>query len=466
MDEINANAIDKVPAPKRKYHSYDADFKREAVAFTKKVNNNRQAALKFGVDEKRIREWKLQEKALSEDRNSKRKRLIGGGRKPLSQEIEEKLLAIIMEMRGEKKRVTRRFIKTKAIELWSEDESRGVFLASPGWISNFLRRQNLTLRRVTTTGQKVPADCVQKIASFVTFIRHQREKILYDPSEIYGADETPLWVEPVGDTCIDKIGSKTVPIKTTGHDKVRYTVMLTASAAGKKCKPFLVLKRVRPLPALEKQFPQIIFAYSKNGWMDEPLTIEYLRKVFGGICFKRRLFVWDAYRCHKTDNVKKILHRMKIDTAMVPGGCTKYVQPADVSWNKPFKEMMRNFYDAYMTSGDLQYTKAGNPKAPPLEVYCAWVVKAWDSLSEEMIKHSFKACGISNAIDGSEDAMIHCMKPGEPCESAAALITQCRKGSGTMIQGLEEEDDEQQNVVNEMEEEINSDDDDEVVELQ
>lgn len=32
---------------------------------------------------------------------------------------------------------------------------------------------------------------------------------------------------------------------------------------------------MRPSPALEKQFPKIIFAYSKNGWTDENLAKGY-----------------------------------------------------------------------------------------------------------------------------------------------------------------------------------------------
>ena len=31
----------------------------------------------------------------------------------------------------------------------------------------------------------------------------------------------------------------------------------------------------------------------------------------------------------------------------------------------------------------------------------------------DVVIKSFKACGISNNTDGSEDDMIHCLKPGE-----------------------------------------------------
>jgi len=28
---------------------------------------------------------------------------------------------------------------------------------------------------------------------------------------------------------------------------------------------------------------------------------------------------------------------LNLDSAIIPGGCTKFVQAADVSWNSPFK---------------------------------------------------------------------------------------------------------------------------------
>jgi hypothetical protein len=62
-----------------------------------------------------------------------------------------------------------------------------------------------------------------------------------------------------------------------------------------------------------------------------------------------------------------------------------------VSWNKPFKERIRHLYNEMMTTGDgMTYTAAGNPRAPSLEAVLEWVVQAWDGLSNEVVKRSFK----------------------------------------------------------------------------
>ena len=55
----------------------------------------------------------------------------------------------------------------------------------------------------------------------------------------------------------------------------------------------------------------------------------------------RRLLAWDSFRCHLTPGVKDLLNKGKIDSAIVPDGCTKYIRAPDVSWNKPMKEYVR-----------------------------------------------------------------------------------------------------------------------------
>ena len=36
-----------------------------------------------------------------------------------------------------------------------------------------------------------------------------------------------------------------------------------------------------------------------------------------------------------------------------------------------------------------------------------WVSRAWESVHEDNIEYSFKACGISVCLDGTEDGLIH-----------------------------------------------------------
>ncbi len=59
------------------------------------------------------------------------------------------------------------------------------------------------------------------------------------------------------------------------------------------------------------------------------------------------------------NSIKQKLVKMKVDTAVVPVGCTKFVQPADVSWNKSFKSKYNEKYDEWMAKDDHEYTAGG-----------------------------------------------------------------------------------------------------------
>ena len=123
-----------------------------------------------------------------------------------------------------------------------------------------------------------------------------------------------------------------------------------------------------------------------------------------------------------TDKARAHLSSIRTDGCLIPGGLTSHLQPADVSWNKPFKSAYRELYNDWIASGEKSYTPAENMRAPDKLLCLEWVKIAWSKVTTEVIKKSFKACGISVLLDGSEDNLIHCIKPGNIAESAAAAI--------------------------------------------
>ena len=48
----------------------------------------------------------------------------------------------------------------------------------------------------------------------------------------------PLWLDMPGDTTVSRVDSRSVSIRTTCHDKGRFTVILAAMADGRKLKAF------------------------------------------------------------------------------------------------------------------------------------------------------------------------------------------------------------------------------------
>lgn len=146
---------------------------------------------------------------------------------------------------------------------------------------------------------------------------------------------------------------------------------------------------------------------------------------------------------------------MKIDQVVVPGGCTKFVQPADVSWNKPFKDRYREKYQEWMLNNEQEYTESGNMKAPPLTNVLTWIESSWKEISKESIVKSFLSCGISNYLDGSQDHLIHCLEGDEMKSGREMLQKECN------FENFQDEEDEEQ--LNQLETNYSDDSDFEIL---
>ena len=66
-----------------------------------------------------------------------------------------------------------------------------------------------------------------------------------------------------------------------------------------------------------------------------------------------------------TDRREKRFEEINVDSVIIPGGYTKYIQAPDVCWYKPFKVRMTELYDQWLSEGVHQSTKGGNMNPPP-----------------------------------------------------------------------------------------------------
>ncbi|KAM4625025.1 uncharacterized protein ACJ7VT_003510 [Polymixia lowei] len=431
---------------------YDLKFKLSVVNFAEQ-NSGEAAARHFSVDPKRVREWKKNKLELQRlpEEDCKRARLRGGGRKKTSQEMELALCEWIHGMRAQHIRVSRKMIRAKAKEIYAtvSDSNGEYFVASPGWLDRFLNRNDFSARRRTTLAQKDARHFTEKLVNSVTFSTRMIEDKKIQERDIIAMKETAVWFDMVGSTTVDTRGARSVPLKTTGHEKSHLTVVLAAKADGTKLKPYVVFKGgIREVKAM-RNISGVVVASSKNGWMNDNLTADWLQKVVGKRNCGPRLLAWDSYRCPISTATKAELKRgYNITTAVIPEGCTKYIQAPDVIWNQPFKASLYESYDNWMAGDvDKEYTAGGNTRAPARRLLVAWVLQAWDKLDTELVKKSFKVCGLTVAADG-EDHLIHCFKEGEPCASGRELLAQARQEELAEVGEGEEEYDEDEEFNN------------------
>ena len=145
---------------------------------------------------------------------------------------------------------------------------------------------------------------------------------------------------------------------------------------------------------------------TKNGWMTTDKMADWAERVWGANQDDvQRLLVLDQAPIHKTATTRDTINSKDTDLIFIPAGCTSICQPADVSWNRPFKLAMREEWKEYRRRN--LRTAAGNLKTATRQDVLDWVSRAWHAVSEDTITHSFKTCAINLPLDGSEDGLIH-----------------------------------------------------------
>ena len=117
----------------------------------------------------------------------------GGGRRPLSTDLELNLFQYLEEERAQGRAqgrvVTNLDLSRKAIRI-AEGLALQNFKASPGWLLNWKRRHSVGIRCGTNSSQKVPADFAEQIHDFwVSIIRLRKAKDI-QPSQIINMDQT------------------------------------------------------------------------------------------------------------------------------------------------------------------------------------------------------------------------------------------------------------------------------------
>lgn len=199
-------------------------------------------------------------------------------------------------------------------------------LPVPVGLQRFMSRHGLAIRRKTIESQKDPEKLIDKLIGYILQIRWQQGKIAYHDKDIIAMDETVVWQDMVSNTTVDNIGESTIRLKTTGHEKTKVSVCLAAEGDGTKLKPFIVFPGAkRESKALNDEFKtKCAVGSSINGWMNEELTVSWVKGILGQFSLTRRMLAWDSFRCHVLDSVKQELNCAKIDPVIVPGGCTKY----------------------------------------------------------------------------------------------------------------------------------------------
>jgi len=234
-------------------------------------HSKNKTAAKFNIQTNQLRNWISKKPQLLKVQPGVKR--LNTGAKPKYSALETALLTWVKEKRKNQNAVTRSMIQMKAKALAQQRQWQaicsgiGSFAFSNKWLDGFMRRKNLSNRRRTTVTQHLPDDLVEKQQEFLSYIVYRRIQYDYPLAYIGNMDETPVSFDLPSNTTIDELGARSVSIRTTGHEKANFTVVLTCMADGTKLPPLIIFK-LKNVP--RGNFPpEVIIRANKIGWMNE-----------------------------------------------------------------------------------------------------------------------------------------------------------------------------------------------------
>ena len=114
--------------------------------------------------------------------------------------------------------------------------------------------------------------------------------------------------------------------------------------------------------------------------------------------------MFDKASTHVNEEIIKYLNDNKIISVIIPAGFTRFLQPLDTSINKPFKLALKNSYLSFQQNHLNEVIQ--NTFSIKNEDIINMISQIWynDSIiRNKVIIDSFLFCGISQAMDGSQD---------------------------------------------------------------
>ena len=218
----------------RRAHSLE--FKKIVLDYLKTNDGNiSDAARTHKISRKCVQRWKKAEEKIRKNvkaRDTGISRVVRRLRKKITPypELDAKVIAFIKKRRSEKKSVTSKLVCKYARSSFKElyPNSTTQFKASKGWFRRFRKRNSVSYRRVTSVGQKVPDDAPARAEEFLHMMSEKRKYELY-----VNMDESPQYFDMPRNATFDITGVKSVKVKTTGYEKLRFTTVLSVGWRGR-----------------------------------------------------------------------------------------------------------------------------------------------------------------------------------------------------------------------------------------
>lgn len=373
-----------------KRKSYSVEYKEGIVEESRNMNLTAFCEEKK-LDLRMVRKWRAKYGILCElvDEGSGKKRKIGSGRQPLFANLEDMVAEWIVDRRARSLVVRKSDIQAFALKMAPQfDISTDIFKASQHWLDNFFQRHEFSLRRSTTLFKVEDAEVVKRALAFKSFV----DKIdfsKYNLSNMIAMDETAIFMGQESKTTVEKKGSSSIYVASTGYESARVTCILAIRLDGTKIPPTIIVK------GKKDKIEQILGNYvleSEKAWSTQSVIRKWVDFVLPTILrgSERGLLVWDSASTHRAKDMKNFLTERRIDQIVIPAGMTSYLQTLDLVINKPFKDHLRKEVNDYIENR-MERNQRGNFIKPNQQEIVNWVKNSWEKISDNCVANALRA---------------------------------------------------------------------------
>jgi hypothetical protein len=233
-------------------------------------------------------------------------------------------------------------------------------------------------------------------------------------------------------------GAKTVWVRHGGKDKERVTVMLLGDSDGNKVAPFVVIKAARSKALggdqanwqerrgfgvhIWKEAKVIMAATgmelfaNPTAWWNANIHLEFLKVSFGSRPrpWQPVLLLVDDFSGHWAEGIDDYARSIDVHLLKVPPSCTATCQPADIAWNRPFKNHLRLMWVASLQAQLRDHDGSADAfklKPPSRSELCSWVKTSWETLSDATIQNGFRKAHIISPLPSSIELPLDPLMP-------------------------------------------------------
>jgi len=380
--------------------------------------------LDYGVHVFLMYEGKIPHYTLVAWRNSLKKPKKAGiqGRKTPFNILEEELLSWFLTLRARKIFVTSAQFKKKALKIKQSileendlpnkmKHTYKGFTASDGWLTNFKNRYSLVKRTLTTKCTKTIEELRRDVNTY--FINLQSKIDNFNPIYIYNMDEMAIFFEMDQNYTLEIKGKKCIGKFSSGKDKERLTLVVTACSDGRILPAFMIFKASKPRnktfeddpPKLSPNLPpetellikragvKVIHNYS--GWMNKRTMVNhYLPYLENFVQKKNYLFIFDNCSAHVADATIEELTNNKWNYMPLAPNTTPICQPIDISVGRSIEIKIRNQFENWLIEKFdflVNYNEEKNKytfQSPTKSLIIEWIIKALRDVDPNLVKKS------------------------------------------------------------------------------